>query len=758
MTARALTPIHLLTLAGLVLASPAAAIDVWSPLPEAAISPTGDRWIVPESYHTVEADLEDLRAALAGAPLEGPGAWDAAIELTLPLPDGASQRFEVIESPIMAEDLQSRYPEIRTYVGQGLDDRTATVRFDVVPSGFHAMVLSASGTVLIDPYQRGDVTSYVVYDKRSLQRDPSWTCILDATDDEIRAAEETLDQVPRIENGDELRTYRTAIAATGEYTIFHGGTVAEGLAAIVVAMNRVTGIYEREVAVRFELIPDNDLIVYTNPATDPYTNNDGGAMLGQNQANLDATIGNGDYDIGHVFSTGGGGIASLGVVCVTGSKARGVTGLPSPIGDAFYVDYVAHEIGHQYNATHSFNGTAGACSGNRTATTAYEPGSGSTIMAYAGICGAHNIQLYSDDYFQTRSQDLIIIFTNNLAGSTCPVVTATGNTPPVPDATQPVAFDAIPVDTPFTLTGSGTDADDDALTYCWEEFDLGPAGHPDFPVDNAPILRSFLPVTSPSRTFPAWDDIVNNDQTRGEILPSYGRGLRFRLVVRDNRAGGGGTDADLLTFDVDGTSGPFLLTQPNSGETWSSTVMQEVQWDVAGTDNAVVNCQSVDIRLSTDGGYTYPTTLVAGTANDGTEMVTLPAIDVSTARIMVAAADNVFFDISDEDFAITTTVAVGDPGVSALDGRQALKNRPNPANPGTTISFHLAEAGPARVRIYDSVGREVATVADGSRSAGSHSVAWDGRDAEGRLVAAGIYFYRLETDRGSTQRKVAVTR
>jgi hypothetical protein len=179
---------------------------------------------------------------------------------------------------------------------------------------------------------------------------------------------------------------------------------------------------------------------------------------------------------------------------------------------------------------------------------------------------------------------------------------------------------------------------------------------------------------------------------------------------------------------------------------------------VAGTDNAVVNCQSVDVRLSTDGGYTYPTTLVAGTANDGTEMVTLPAIDVSTARIMVAAADNVFFDISDEDFAITTTVAVGDPGVSALDGRQALKNRPNPANPGTTISFHLAEAGPARVRIYDSVGREVATVADGSRSAGSHSVAWDGRDAEGRLVAAGIYFYRLETDRGSTQRKVAVTR
>lgn len=737
----------------------AAPVDVFTDVPEAAISIVGERDVTPESYRTVRADLDDLRLALAGAPLEAPDAWGSAVELALPMADGTTQRFAVVESPIMHEDLQSRYPEIRTYLGQGLDDRTATVRLDVVPSGFHAMVFASGRTTLIDPYQRGDDRHHVVYDKRSLRRAP-WTCMLDATDEEIRLAEATLDESDGsfIENGEELLTYRTAVAATGEYTNFHGGTVPLGLAAIVTAMNRVTGIYELEVAVRFELIPNNDLIVYTNPATDPYTNNDGGAMLGQNQANLDSVIGSANYDIGHVFSTGGGGIASLGVVCSAGSKARGVTGLASPIGDIFYVDYVAHEMGHQFNATHSFNGTAGACGGNRTAITAYEPGSGSTIMGYAGICGAHNIQLFSDDYFSSRSQDIIILFVTNGGGQFCPVETPTGNTPPTVDATQPFENLAIPLDTPFTLTGSGADEDDDALTYCWEEFDRGPAGHPDFPEGSAPIFRSFLPVDAPSRTFPAWDDIVDGTQTRGEILPSYARSLTFRLVVRDNRAGGGGTNHDQIVFSVDGDSGPFLVTQPNSGETWSATVMQEVQWDVAGTDGVVVDCQTVDILLSTDGGYTYPTTLVSGTANDGSELVTLPSIDVSTARVMVAAADNIFFDISDEDFTITTTVAVGDPGSGALDGRHILASRPNPANPGTTVSFSLPEAGPARVRVYDSVGRMITTLADGARAAGAHAVSWDGTDTAGRPVAAGVYYVRLETGGATTDRKLVVTR
>jgi hypothetical protein len=284
----------------------AEAAPVWSSVSEASIATTGERLIEPTSYRTFAVDIPALEALLEQAPLEGPSAWSYAIELSLPQPNGTLSRFSVIESPIMHPDLAARYPEIRTYAGQGIDDPTATVRLDLVPQGFHAMIISSSGTVMIDPYQRGDIENYLVYNGHHRGRadmtglDQAEACKLDATAEQIRAAEAIPSSVQRVANGDELRTYRTAVACTGEYTIFHGGTVPAGLAAIVTAMNRVNEIYERDVAVRMELVPNNDLIVYTNPATDPYTNNNGVTMLSQNQSNLDAVIGSANYDIGHV--------------------------------------------------------------------------------------------------------------------------------------------------------------------------------------------------------------------------------------------------------------------------------------------------------------------------------------------------------------------------------------------------------------------------------------------------------------------------
>ncbi|MGB5288018.1 MAG: reprolysin-like metallopeptidase [Ignavibacteriaceae bacterium] len=638
-------------------------IELWNDVAETGITTTGVRYIIPEEYRTLELNLQDLSTALSQAPSEKLiRIKESGFLLSLPLPDNSFATFKVVESPVMAEELSTKYPQIKTYLGQGVTDKTSQVRFDVTPAGFHAIIFNTNGTVYIDPYSQGETRYYISYYKKDYtptEDQLNSFCNLLGEDSEFgQHIRELVQNNPDVLIGPELRTYRLACATTGEYTIFHGGTVALGLAAVVTAVNRVTGVYENEVGVRMELIPNNDLIIYTNPSTDPYTNNDGFAMLAQNQTNLDAVIGTANYDIGHVFSTGGGGVAYLGVICQAGFKARGVTGLPQPIGDPFYIDYVAHEMGHQYGGNHSFNGNAGACSGgNRNAATAYEPGSGSTIMAYAGICGNQNLQNNSDDYFHNINFVEIVNYTNNGNGNSCAVITPTGNGEPT--AVVPAGGFTIPINTPFMLVGSGTDPDGDPLTYCWEEWDLGPAGHPNSPSGNAPIFRSFDPVDVPYRYFPKLTNILNNSQTIGEILPSYSRTLTFRLTVRDNRAGGGGVDyAQMQAINVTNTAGPFLVTQPNTAVTWQGNTNQTVTWDVANTSVAPVNVTEVNILLSIDGGQTFTEVLASNTPNDGSENIFVPNLPTTQARIKVEAAGNVFFDLSNTNFTIEDFIPV----------------------------------------------------------------------------------------------------
>lgn len=636
--------------------------DLWNDISETSITTTGDRYIIPESYRTMELELQELSIVLSQVPQEKfTKVKDSKFLLSLPLPDNTFETFAIVESPVMAEELASRYPQIKTYLGQGTFDRRSRVRFDITPAGFHAIIFTTNGTIYIDPYSQGDIKYYISYYKKDYtptQEQREVECNLLGEDGEFGAhIRDLVQNNPDVLIGSELRTYRLACAATGEYTTFHGGTVALGLAAIVTAVNRVTGVYENEVGVRMELIPNNDQIVYTNPGTDPYTNFNGFTMLTENQNNLDAVIGSANYDIGHVFSTGGGGVAYLGVICQAGFKARGVTGLSQPIGDPFYIDYVAHEMGHQYGGNHSFNGNAGACSGgNRNAATAYEPGSGSTIMAYAGICSPQNLQNNSDDYFHNINFVEMVNYTNNGTGNSCAVITATGNSEPT--AIVPAGGFTIPINTPFMLVGSGTDPDNDPLTYCWEEFDLGPAGHPNSPSGNAPIFRSFDPVDEPYRYFPRLSNILNNSQTIGEILPSYSRTLTFRLTVRDNQAGGGGVDYDQMQFSVTNTAGPFLVTQPNTAVIWQGNTNQTVTWDVANTSIAPVNVTQVNILLSTDGGNNFTEVLAANTPNDGSEDVFIPNLPTTQARIKVEAVGSIFFDLSNVNFTIEDFVPV----------------------------------------------------------------------------------------------------
>jgi hypothetical protein len=641
-------------------------------------------WIRPAAFKAAQMDDKAMREALAKVPMEVfPFPEDEGLLFSLPHPDGGFTKFRLVESPVMEPGLAAQFPDIKTYRGQGVDDPAANVRLDITPQGFHAMVLSPRGDYFIDPYSQGDVNHYAVYRKSEFR--PSlahkWSC--GVTDhrpmDEGGYGERN--------SGGTLKTYRLAVAATGEYTAFHGGTVAAGQAAIVTAVNRVNGLYERDLTLRLVLVANNSSLVYTNASTDPYTNNNGSTMLGQNQTTITSVIGSANYDIGHVFSTGGGGVAQLGCVCSSNSKARGVTGQPSPVGDPFSIDYVAHEMGHQFGANHTFNG----CGGGGSAA-AYEPGSATTIMGYAGICGGDNLQSNSDAIFHHHSYAEIRAFV--AAGGACGANSATGNSVPTVNGGPNYT---IPKGTAFTLTTtSATDANGDALTYSWEQRDLGAAQAVTDP-DNgtSPIFRCWDATTSNARTFPRYADVLDGTLVVGEKYPAVARTMDARVTVRDNRSGGGGVFEDDVIVTINGTAGPFAITSPNTNVTWSGT--QTVTWNVAGTNAAPVNTANVRILLSTDGGQTWPTVLAATTPNDGSEAVTLPFVSSTTARIRVEAVGNIYFDVSNVNFTLQ-----GPPPPAAPTGVAATPSSICGSSPvtlsgtvpaGITIDWYSASCG-----------------------------------------------------------------
>lgn len=498
-------------------------------------------------------------------------------------------------------------------------------------------------------------------------------------------------KAPLVSDG-QLRTYRLAMATTGEYTAFHGGTVAGAMSAIVTAMTRVNGVYEKTISATMLLVANNNLLVYTNAATDPYTNNDGGTMLGQNISNVNTVIGSANYDVGHVFSTGGGGVAYLGSIC-TGSKAGGVTGLSAPIGDPFYIDFVAHEIGHQFGGNHTFRASTGACSGNANTSTAFEPGSGSTIMAYAGICSPNDVQSNSDPYFHSASVNEMYIVLQR--GSDCSAKTSNNNL--VPTANAGLDY-TIPKGTAFVLTGVGTDPNNDPLTYLWEQTDGTNNTQPPVSTNTVgPAYRSFLPSASPSRYFPVLSSVLaNNLQPKWEVTPSVARSLSFSLLVNDNKATGNQAARDFTAITVD-NSGPFVVTSQSTNIPYSSATAINVTWNVAGTNVAPVNTQNVSILLSKNNGATFSEVLAASVPNNGSAMVSLPNENIASARIMVKAVNNVYYALNSSFFSVTSSLATGEAGVKILG------IYPNPAKNEVFVKLNNSEN--AQYEIHDISGR-----------------------------------------------------
>lgn len=607
--------------------------------------------------------------------------------IMLPNATGVDEQFEVYEASNFEPDLQARFPEIRAFSGKGITDKYATLKMSISPTGMQAVIFRAdAANECIEPYSQ-DHTVYAVFQSKKNKSNLNWKCyspeerLLTSIDNSVLQLTSTQ------RSGGDLKTMRLAQSVTAEYANYFGAASASQVSLVLAAINatltRCNGVYERDLAIHLNLISNTTSVIYYNPITDPYdaaSTGASGTWNAQLQSTLTNVIGEANYDIGHLFgaSGGGGNAGCIGCICANGSKGSGYTspadGIPQ--GDNFDIDYVVHEVGHQLGANHTFSMTNEATGVNK------EVGSGITIMGYAGITG-QDVAPHSIDIYHQAS---IAQIQTNLQTKTCPVTTniITANVAPV---IATLSNYIIPKSTPFVLTGSATDVNGDALTYCWEQNDNASASQTatasvaSETKATGPNWISFKPTTSPVRYFPQLSTILAGSNISGpltggdagantEALSSVGRVLNFRLTVRDNSVYrstapvkvGQTSFADMFVT-VSSASGPFVVTSPNTAVTWLAGSSQPISWNVAGTTALPVSCANVKISLSTDGGLSFPMVLAASTPNDGTETLVIPLLNSTTARIKIESVGNIFFDISNTNFTIATSICNAPTGI-----------------------------------------------------------------------------------------------
>lgn len=612
---------------------------------------------LPTDYKLYQFDYTDFASKLVNVPKRGEFSGISNVVISLPMPNGTVENFRIIEASVFEESLQAQFPNIRSFAGQGVEDPSKVLRFSISPEkGLSALIRSTTdqATFIIDPYSM-DYKTFIVFDKSKAGAKQPFTC---SVDEGVHFGPENrggLGENEVLNNADDaiLRTFRVAISCTGEYAAYHGGTIAGVNAAYNTTMTRVNALYEMDFNTTMVIIPTNNNVVYLNAGTDPYGNTDANYNA-ELQATLNSQIGAANYDVGHLFSAIGnnGNAGCIGCVCVNTNKGSGFTTSTIPEGESFDVDYVAHEFGHQFGGNHTFSFSAENNAVNM------EPGSGVTIMGYAGITGATDVASNSIAIFHAGSIQQI---TNNIKGKTCQTNTPTGNAVPAPSAPATRTF---PIGTAFKLVGTATDANaNDVLSYCWEQVDdattVGAAAsYPSGTKTNGANFRSWLPKNNGTRYFPRLEDHVANGVAgnQWEIVPTINRTLNFRLTVRDNRPGGGNNESVNTAVTFTTSAGPFLVTSQNTaGLSYTQGSTQTVTWSVNNT-TSLAGSNNVNIKLSTDGGKTFPITLVANTPNDGSQSVVIPNVSAPFCRILIEPTGNDYYAINTNDFAIGYTV------------------------------------------------------------------------------------------------------
>lgn len=616
--------------------------------------------------------------------------------VNIPLPDGTTEVFKLTPTSVMSARLADKYPDIHTFKGVQVNDEGNSGRFDYSPNGFSGMFKYNGLMVMLANNKHGNQSEYIsYYAKDEIQGEALVSSTIDPLADTgpQKLLGKAATQLALRPIGEEIRTYRVAISATAEYTIANGGE-ASAMAEIVRLVNRINEILLSDLAIQFELVDENDRLIFTNPDTDPFTNSDSNADLDINQDTIDDLIGPDNYDIGHVLSTNPGGIAQLVSACkrsrtiierdingneeqvfIKGGNARGLSGKSNPRGESFYIQLVIHEFGHQMGAEHTFNALdQTACDDSqRSRNSAVEPGSGSTIMSYAGLCGEQNLQGSNDGYFHAFSIEKIQSYL--ATQEDCGVPEPSGNN--IPNITTTSIQHTIPTSTPFVLTANVTDDDGDQLTYAWDQvnpggFDGGTASRQERETDSGenPLFRSNLPSSNPTRYFPKLSDVLNGSDSDGEVLPTQARQLDFELVVRDGRGGVNTLSAGVNLVD---TGGVFAVTKPLSSTSsspveWTGGTSQDVEWNTADTELAPISCNNVDILLDADGNDTFETTLANATENDGLHQVISPNTNSDDARIMVKCTDSIFYAVNPGAFTLLPGAA---PIAPLITGQQA---------------------------------------------------------------------------------------